>query len=82
MLGYWGVKKAESGAESGATDKGYSSLNPVDNDGFMHTGDLAEIDEEGYCEIIGRNKDVIIRGGENIFVSDYSMKFHVLIEFI
>ncbi len=38
----------------------------IDKEGFMHTGDLAEIDAEGYCYIVGRIKDLIIRGGENI----------------
>ena len=33
----------------------------------MRTGDLAVMDEAGYCRIVGRSKDVIIRGGENIF---------------
>ena len=33
----------------------------------MHTGDLATIDEEGYCNIVGRIKDMIIRGGENVY---------------
>ena len=33
----------------------------------MHTGDLATIDAEGYCRIVGRIKDVVIRGGENIY---------------
>ena len=33
----------------------------------MHTGDLAVLDEEGYCNIVGRVKDMIIRGGENIY---------------
>ena len=36
-------------------------------DGWMHTGDLARFDERGYCSIIGRVKDMIIRGGENIY---------------
>ncbi len=36
-------------------------------DGWMHTGDLAVFDEAGYCRIVGRVKDMIIRGGENIF---------------
>ncbi len=38
----------------------------IDEGGWMHTGDLAVIDEEGYCNIVGRLKDMIIRGGENI----------------
>ncbi|TWG83068.1 fatty-acyl-CoA synthase [Cupriavidus gilardii J11] len=36
-------------------------------DGWMHTGDLATIDAEGYCNIVGRVKDMVIRGGENIY---------------
>lgn len=36
-------------------------------DGWMATGDLAEIDHEGYCRIVGRIKDMVIRGGENIY---------------
>ncbi len=36
------------------------------DDGWMHTGDLATIDEAGLCRIIGRSKDIVIRGGENI----------------
>jgi fatty-acyl-CoA synthase len=38
----------------------------VDAQGWMHTGDLATLDEQGYCNIVGRVKDLIIRGGENI----------------
>ena len=38
----------------------------IDAAGWMHTGDLAVIDEQGYCNIVGRVKDMIIRGGENI----------------
>jgi fatty-acyl-CoA synthase len=38
----------------------------IDEGGWMHTGDLAVIDEEGFCNIVGRVKDMIIRGGENI----------------
>ncbi len=38
----------------------------IDAGGWMHTGDLGVIDEEGYCNIVGRVKDMIIRGGENI----------------
>ena len=39
----------------------------VDRNGWMHTGDLATIDAEGYCAIVGRIKDMIIRGGENVY---------------
>ncbi len=53
MLGYWG--DPERTAEA------------VDTDGWMHTGDLGVIDNEGYCNIVGRSKDMIIRGGENIY---------------
>jgi fatty-acyl-CoA synthase len=36
-------------------------------DGWMHTGDLATLDSEGYCNIVGRVKDMLIRGGENVY---------------
>jgi fatty-acyl-CoA synthase len=52
MRGYWG--DAERTREA------------IDADGWMHTGDLGVIDEQGYCNIVGRLKDLIIRGGENI----------------
>ena len=39
----------------------------IDEAGWMHTGDLATLDEEGYCNIVGRLKDMVIRGGENIY---------------
>lgn len=39
----------------------------IDDDGWLHTGDLAVMDENGYCKITGRLKDMIIRGGENIY---------------
>jgi len=39
----------------------------IDEGGWMHTGDLATLDEAGYCNIVGRIKDMVIRGGENVF---------------
>lgn len=42
----------------------------IDKEGFMRSGDLATIDNEGYCRIVGRIKDMIIRGGENIYPRD------------
>mgnify|MGYP001230687760 FL=1 len=51
--------------------KGYwndvARTNDVINDGWMHTGDLGVFDREGFCTITGRLKDMIIRGGENIY---------------
>jgi fatty-acyl-CoA synthase len=52
--------------------KGYYNLpeataKAIDADGWLHTGDLATMDERGYCKITGRLKDMIIRGGENIY---------------
>ncbi|WP_343528959.1 AMP-binding protein [Sphingomonas sp.] len=53
MLGYW--DDADRNAEA------------IDIDGWMHSGDLATMDEDGYLRIVGRLKDMIIRGGENIY---------------
>lgn len=39
----------------------------IDAEGWLHTGDLGSMDERGYCRIVGRIKDMIIRGGENIY---------------
>jgi fatty-acyl-CoA synthase len=39
----------------------------IDPDGWMHTGDLATMDEQGYVKIVGRSKDMVIRGGENVY---------------
>ncbi|QWP76135.1 AMP-binding protein [Lysobacter sp. K5869] len=53
MQGYWGDPKRSAEA--------------VDADGWMHTGDQATIDADGYCRIVGRLKDMLIRGGENVY---------------
>ena len=49
--------------------KGYyqRAESPIDEDDFLHTGDLARMDEHGYVNIVGRIKDLVIRGGENIY---------------
>ena len=53
MLGYWNNPEA--------------TANAIDAARWMHTGDLATMDEEGYLNIVGRIKDMIIRGGENVY---------------
>lgn len=53
MLGYW--------------DDAQRTSESIDAARWMHTGDLATIDDEGYCNIVGRIKDMIIRGGENVY---------------
>ncbi|MDD9841619.1 MAG: AMP-binding protein [Alphaproteobacteria bacterium] len=52
---------------SGYWDDEARTKESIDEQGWMHTGDLATIDEEGYAKITGRLKDMIIRGGENIY---------------
>ncbi|MEC1901899.1 AMP-binding protein [Bacillus atrophaeus] len=52
--------------------KGYykdpeATTSAIDADGWLHTGDLAVMDKQGYCRITGRLKDMLIRGGENIY---------------
>jgi fatty-acyl-CoA synthase len=44
-----------------------ATANAIDADGWLHTGDLCAMDERGYCTVEGRLKDMIIRGGENIY---------------
>ncbi len=51
---------------AGYFDKKEESAKAIDDDGWLHTGDLATVDEEGYYKITGRLKDMVIRGGENI----------------
>jgi fatty-acyl-CoA synthase len=53
MLGYWDDEERTKQA--------------VDATGWMHTGDLATMDADGYCNIVGRIKDMVIRGGENVY---------------
>jgi fatty-acyl-CoA synthase len=53
MLGYWNDQEQTAAA--------------IDADGWMHTGDVATMDNEGYARIVGRIKDMIIRGGENAY---------------
>ena len=48
----------------------------IDADGWMHTGDLATIDDEGWCRIVGRLKDMLIRGGENIYPREVEEFLH------
>jgi fatty-acyl-CoA synthase len=48
----------------------------IDASGWMHTGDLATIDEDGYCNIVGRIKDMVIRGGENIYPREVEELIH------
>lgn len=45
-------------------------------DGWMHTGDLATVDDEGFCAIVGRVKDMIIRGGENVYPREIEEFLH------
>ena len=52
---------------SGYWDDPDRTREAIDAAGWMHTGDLATIDGEGYCNIVGRVKDMVIRGGENIY---------------
>ena len=55
------------GVMQGYWDDPERTAEAIDVAGWMHTGDLATIDAEGYCNIVGRLKDMVIRGGENIY---------------
>jgi fatty-acyl-CoA synthase len=62
MIGYWENDAATASA--------------IDNAGWMHTGDIAIMDNEGYVNIVGRIKDMIVRGGENVYpreIEEYLM---------
>jgi fatty-acyl-CoA synthase len=62
MLGYWQNPEATKAA--------------LDEAGWMHTGDLATMDEEGFVKIVGRIKDMIIRGGENVYPREIEEFLH------
>jgi fatty-acyl-CoA synthase len=62
MLGYWNDAAKTSEA--------------IDAGGWMHTGDLATIDHDGYCRIVGRIKDMVIRGGENVYPREIEEFLH------
>ena len=62
MIGYWDDREATHRAIDGA--------------GWMHTGDLATCDDDGYFNIVGRIKDMIIRGGENIYPREIEEFLH------
>ena len=64
MLGYWDDPSATTAA--------------IDAEGWMHTGDLAVMDDDGYLSIVGRIKDMIIRGGENIYPREIEEFLHAL----
>ncbi|MFT5502270.1 MAG: fatty-acyl-CoA synthase [Woeseiaceae bacterium] len=53
MLGYWNDKA--------------QTKDTIDQAGWLHSGDLGVMDDEGYLQIVGRIKEMIIRGGENIY---------------
>jgi fatty-acyl-CoA synthase len=55
------------GVMHGYFDNPKATGETIDEEGWLHTGDLGSMDERGYCKIVGRLKDMIIRGGENIY---------------
>ncbi|WP_166267581.1 AMP-binding protein [Marinobacter caseinilyticus] len=62
MLKYW--------------DNDEKTQEAIDDAGWMHTGDLAQMDEDGYIQIVGRIKDMVIRGGENIYPKEIEEFFY------
>ena len=69
MLGYW--------------DDADATREAIDAAGWMHSGDLATVDADGYCNIVGRLKDMLIRGGENVFpreIEEYLYRHQKVLE--
>lgn len=62
MQGYWGEPQ--------------KTFETVGQDRWYRTGDIASMDEQGFCRIVGRSKDMIIRGGENIYPAELEDFFH------
>ncbi|KAL4425388.1 hypothetical protein ABPG75_009404 [Micractinium tetrahymenae] len=62
MKGYWADERSTASA--------------IDQEGWMRTGDLASIDAEGYCSVVGRIRDMVIRGGENIYPREVEEFLH------
>jgi fatty-acyl-CoA synthase len=62
MLGYW---RDEA-----------KTREVIDTDGWMHTGDLAIMRDDGYCNIVGRRNDIVIRGGENVYPREIEEFLH------
>ncbi|WUI29159.1 AMP-binding protein [Mycobacterium sp. NBC_00419] len=62
MLGYWHDEEKTRDA--------------IDDEGWMHTGDLAVMRQDGYCQIVGRIKDMVIRGGENVYPREIEEFLH------
>ena len=62
MLGYW--------------DEPERTAEAVDAEGWMHTGDLAVMRDDGYVNIVGRSKDMVIRGGENVYPREVEEFLH------
>ena len=62
MVGYWNDPEQTAAA--------------IDREGWMHTGDLATMDADGYVNIVGRSKDMVIRGGENVYPREVEEFLH------
>jgi fatty-acyl-CoA synthase len=65
MLGYW--QDGEQTLADATSKHDEYNRDTVDSEGWMHTGDLAVMREDGYCNVVGRIKDMVIRGGENVY---------------